>query len=199
MQKEEVYESVEDFYKADGIVQPIRAIVNRNLFDFNKVSKVAVDVQLALAWLASDNEEEHETGKKTWRSLINSSNIIGYFSAVKISDYDIKIGYSLCKPMDWPNFNSKIGKTIAINKHSNYNWIVHAFDPKTGVCLPWIEQKLAMSKSLYNRFVNVGMTHDKNGNKAWIVFNMLGTLDDQLEHFVKRVIRYYRLDEAKKD
>ena len=197
MQKEEVYKSVEDFYKAEGIIQPIRAIVNKNLFDFNKISKVAVDVQLALHWLASDDEEEKETGKKFWRSLINSSNIVGYFSAIKISDTDVKIGYSLCKPMDWPNFNSKIGKTIAINKHSNYNWIVHALD-KNGICMPWIEKSMNPSKSLTNRFVDEGVTCDKNGGKEFIVFNMLGTLNDQLDHFVHRVIRYYKLDEVRK-
>lgn len=197
MEKEKVYKSVEEFYTDDGIVQPIRAIVNRDLFDFNKVSKIAVDVQLALTWLASDSEHEKEEGRALWKSLINSSNIVGYFSAIKISEHDVRIGYSLCKPMDWPIFNPKIGKTIAINKHGNYNWIVHAFDPKSGVCMPWIEQKLAMSKALYNRYVNVGMTHDKNGNKEFIVFSMLGTLDEQLDHFAKRVVRYYKLDEAK--
>ena len=141
MEKEKSYVSIEDFYKDGGIIHPIRAIVHRNLFDFNKVAEISSDINIATHMLRSKDEHEHDCGKTIWKELINHSNIIGYFSARKISDTEAVIGYSLCKPKDWPNFSKRIGKTIAVNKHSNFTWIIHADTFK-------VEQKFVKNQSL---------------------------------------------------
>lgn len=184
--------SLKEFYESGGIIQPIRAIVSYNLIDYDAVAKTTSRIEMTLCDLKYGDEEKKETAKLHWASLLNKSNVIGYFSAIKLENGDVQIGYSLCKPSDWDKFDHEIGKQIAINKRSNLRWVIHKYDMKEEPD-PWVETCVYTGSPILNRNINIGIIRN-DYIKTVIMFNMLGTFWDQFNHFTKRVIKYYKLD-----
>ena len=168
-------DKVKEFEKNGGILQPIRAIVtptkNKTILDVVKLcNKIAVTHSSIMHGCTK--------AKDDWRYLVNRSNVIGYFAAIKEGDTVI-ISYSICKPEDWRNFGKHISKKIAVSKINNKCWSID----KSGCVIE--KSDLAPTHGLQNR--------------PWIAAKgaasyMLGTFDQQLKYFVKRVIKYYKIN-----
>ena len=174
--------------KRGGILQPIRAIVIKNAKDlpflFKLCEKIAVTHdRLTRSIIPMDETYE---AKEQWKEFINQSNIVGYFAAEKC-DNGIIIGYSYCKPEDWPRFKHSIAKNIALNKHSNKIWAFLGDDSRA-MCN---EKALAKKyRALTRPFDGCAFGFGRSIN-----YLMLGTLMQQFYHFSKRVKKYYKLEE----
>ena len=182
----------EQFTEAGGILQPIRAIVIKNARDlpflFKQCEKIAVTHdRLTRPIIVAD---EFSEAKEQWKEFINRSNIIGYFAAEKC-DNGVIIGYSYCKPEDWPRFKHSIAKNIAINKHSNKIWAFLGGDPR----------EMCNEKALAKKYQALTRPFDgcAFGYGRSIHYLMLGTIMQQFYHFSKRVRKYYKLNGAHVD
>ena len=176
----------EQFTEAGGILQPIRAIVIKNAKDLSFLFKLCEKIAVTHDRLARriSFTGEMEEAREQWKEFINRSNIVGYFAAEKC-DNGIIIGYSYCKPEDWPKFKHNIAQNIAINKHSNKIWAFVNDDPRA----------LCNEKALAKKYQALTRPFDGYafGYRRSINYLMLGTLMQQFYHFSKRVKKYYKL------
>lgn len=176
-----------EFQEDGGILQPIRAIVMKNP-DIEKVATTSINIFNTLELLSSNDPKINKLiVADQWASCINKSNIVGYFAANKDEYNDVYISYSFCKPEDWYRFNPVIGKYIAINKNSIVAAVVRDTKPNQTV-IP----KLKHRKLTYIGFNGPGFYGRRKTN--FTVYAMLGTFEDQLEYFIKRVRKYYNFD-----
>lgn len=176
----------EEFCKNGGILQPIRAIVSYNT-SIENIIGVSTDVAITHDRIANrrGTEEQLKNDKHVWRNYINQSNIIGYFAAEKANN-GVVIGFSYCKPEDWEKFQTRIAKQIAINKFTNKVWCVNNDGEKGINAHAFIANKKVITKEFDFHVY-------RNGDI--VNYILLGSFQAQLNHFFKRVKKYYKLEE----
>jgi hypothetical protein len=167
---------VKEFESKGGIFQPIRAITtptkNKTIFDvINTCTEIAVTHDAVSRGCAK--------AKDDWKKLVNKSNIIGYFAAIKEGN-SVVVSYSICKPEDWKTFNKNISKKIAASKINNKCWTVtkdHIFE----------NTKTVPTHSMKHR--------RWAAHKCGIAFHMLGTFEQQFQYFIRRVNKYFKTND----
>ena len=183
---------LEQFQANNGILQPIRAIVYTKPQSPIHIAKMVKKIALAQEALTNDHGlYSHTAAKKVWATYVNRSNVVGYFAAYKSPDYEldgeIRIGYSFCKPEDWWKFNAGVSQKIAINKRYNQLWCVAGGNGD----LRRIVKRHAHSTMC------APLVYDFRHMNA-VYYCMLGTINEQLDYFVKRVRKYFKTGEQSK-
>ncbi len=211
--------TVEEFYKHNGLLQPIRAIVYQDVQFFEKkFVDDAAYINKTLGLLKNANVVDLEPAK-AWKKCINRSNVVGYFAAWmddpgaeacnpdEINDYRIMITYSFCRPMDWPYFDPHLSKVLAINKDNVCGHI--DIDRESKSCsifrgnvivtdeLDKCEKKIITDKSVKTNFsTNVffeKIPADNVFKQTAVVYIPLGSLSDQFNYFAERIMKYHKI------
>ena len=180
------------FTKNFGIIQPIRAIVNTVKFDTQYPDPFKEHTRCLLA-IAHDNTNwlVNADQKSLHQNFKDKADVVGYFAAWYDENiHDVLISVSFCRPKDWEKFDKNFGRALAINKLDD-------------LCASYVLSKIDLYKELdsfipsktmdeYFEF-DVIPAYKFGDTTTTIVYQYMYTIREQLEYFIKRCERYYKI------
>lgn len=170
-----------------GIFHPIRAIVkvySKNNFRIQDVLAEAMNIQSII------DLDEIETKKDAIAAFVPKSTIVGYFTT-RIAEAPhptvYGIGYSFCRPSDYPLYQKHIGMLSAIPMRHVAGDVAVLIDNMETTKMESFAP--ALSSKAHHKFIL-----EPVGDDGLVVYFFPISIEDQFMNFLDRCKRYYHIN-----
>lgn len=170
-----------------GIFHPIRAIVkvySKNNFRIQDVLAEAMNTQAII------DLDELETKKDAIAAFVSKSAIVGYFTtrtAGTPHPYVYGVGYSFCRPADYPLYQKHIGMLAAIPMRHVASDASVLIDQLNAIKLAGFAP--ALHSKAHHKFII-----EPVGDDGLAVYFFPISIEDQFMNFLDRCKRYYHVN-----